>query len=88
MYDINNDGKLDLNEFLNFINGNTLDLKNSDHLKRLFRVFDQQNSGFISESDLKKVLESIGKKFSDKEIQLAMKIADKNGDGKINYDGK
>lgn len=57
-------------------------------LKKAFQVFDLNGDGFISREELQKVLTKMGEKLTDKEVDEMMKNADKNGDGKIDYDGK
>lgn len=57
-------------------------------LKKAFQVFDLNGDGFISREELQNVLTKMGEKLTDKEVDEMMKKADKNGDGKIDYDGK
>lgn len=87
LLDTNGDEKLDKDEFLSFTTGSLFDVKNNDELKRFFRAFDSQNTGFISEIELKLVMEVFGVPVTDEDIKEAIKMADTNGDGKINYDG-
>lgn len=57
-------------------------------LKKAFQVFDLNGDGFISREELQKVLTKMGEKLTEKEVDEMLKKADKNGDGKIDYDGK
>ena len=50
-------------------------------------MFDRSNSGFISRYDLKRVmLDIVGEKVSDAEVDLMMLEADKDRNGKIDYE--
>ena len=56
-------------------------------IANLLQVFDRNNSGFISRCDLKRVmLEIVGEDVSDEEIDLMMLEADKDQNGKIDYE--
>lgn len=44
-------------------------------------------NGFIDEKELKITMGKMGENLSDKEVKKMMKMADKNGDGKIDYEG-
>ena len=53
-----------------------------------FTVFDISNKGAISKGDLKRILEQMGEKLNDEDIEEMMREADLDGDGKINFNGK
>lgn len=62
-----------------------------------FKAFDKNGDGFISKAELKSVMArfyivllhlihlSMGQKLSDKEVDEMIKVADANGDGRIEY---
>ena len=52
------------------------------------RVFDKNNDGLISNSELRHVMTNLGEKLSDEEVDDMIKEADIDGDGMVNYDGK
>ncbi|MBN3278695.1 PRV7 protein, partial [Polyodon spathula] len=65
--------------------------KSSDDVKKVFKILDQDASGFIEEDELKHVLKGFdknGRDLSDKETKTFLKAADKDGDGMIGIDGK
>ena len=41
--------------------------------------------GYISATDLRKYMTTLGEKLTDEEVDEMIKDADTNGDGKINY---
>ena len=60
-----------------------------DHKEELleaFKVFDTNNDGFISPEELRHVMANLGENLKDDEIDEMIKEADKNGDGKVDYD--
>jgi Ca2+-binding EF-hand superfamily protein len=62
-------------------------LSNDENLKEAFRVFDKNNDGYISRSELKKAMASLNEILTDEEVEEMIQEADLNGDGKINYEG-
>jgi calmodulin len=52
-------------------------------LRAAFRVFDKDNSGTISASELRQVMSSIGEDLTGKEIDEMIREADQDGDGTI-----
>ncbi|XP_051905228.1 parvalbumin 6 [Hippocampus zosterae] len=60
--------------------------KSPDDVKKVFTVLDADNSGYIEEEELKFVLKGFakdGRDLTDKETQIFLRAADKDGDGKI-----
>ncbi|KAF9999863.1 hypothetical protein BGZ65_004844 [Modicella reniformis] len=55
-------------------------------LKEAFKVYDKDGDGFITSSELRAVLISIGDKVSEAELHEMMREADKDGDNRISYD--
>jgi len=54
-------------------------------LKPAFADIDKDNSGFIEASELKSVLATMGISMTDEEIDGVLKMADVNGDHKLDY---
>merc|ERR1712150_102113 len=57
-----------------------------EQIKALFATFDADKSGFITPIELREAMIAMGEKVTDKEIDAAIKRADTDGDGKINYE--
>lgn len=55
------------------------------NLTEAFKVFDANKDGFISREELKAVLTKMGEKLSEREFDEMVRVADSNGDGKIDY---
>ena len=52
------------------------------------RVFDKDKDGFLSVSELRRIMTSMGEKLTKAEVDDMISEADKNGDGRINYKGQ
>ena len=52
------------------------------------RVFDKDDDGLLSVSELRKIMSSLGDKMTRKEIDLMVKEADVDQDGFINCQGE
>ena len=65
-------------------------MKESDteeEIREAFKVFDKDGNGFISASELRTVMTSLGEKLTDEEVDEMIHEADTDGDGQVNYDG-
>ena len=56
-------------------------------LQESFRVFDKNGDGYISTSELRQVMLTLGEKVSDDELAEMIREADFNGDGRVDYGG-
>lgn len=54
-----------------------------EELRQAFRVFDKDNSGTISVSEMRDVLKALGENLSDADLDEIMKAADTDGDKSI-----
>ncbi|KAL0926197.1 hypothetical protein M5K25_002407 [Dendrobium thyrsiflorum] len=79
-------GNFDLRELFNQTTEIVEEINKEDELKEVFKVFDRDQKGFISATELKNVLISLGEKLTDEEAEQMIKEADFDGDGKVNYD--
>lgn len=85
--DLKKTGKIDFASVLDVIAENFENNINiEDDLDAAFKTFDKDGDGFISASELRLIMSTLGEKLTDKEIDEMMKIADINGDGKIDYE--
>ena len=61
------------------------------HFSHIFfsrRIFDKDDDGFISVEELRHIMQSLGEKMSDDELDEMIVEADSDRDGLINYQGK
>eukprot|EP00048_Salpingoeca_helianthica_P014420 m.221616 g.221616 ORF g.221616 m.221616 type:complete len:145 (-) comp15846_c0_seq1:225-659(-) len=54
-------------------------------LKETFGMFNKSGSGSISTAELKAIMTGLGEKFSDKDIDDMIRVADKSGSGKVSF---
>ena len=58
-----------------------------EEMRQAFRVFDIDGNGVIDEHELKVTMFNLGENLSDSDVKQMIKLADRNGDGKIDYEG-
>ncbi|XP_066336427.1 calmodulin-2/4-like isoform X3 [Miscanthus floridulus] len=85
--DADGSGAIDFQEFLTLLARQMREANGADEdeLREAFRVFDQDQNGFISRDELRHVLQNLGEKLSDEELAEMLREADSDGDGQINY---
>ena len=95
-------GTVDFNEFLRMMTRSQYHInrvqgragehgRSSDEMEEMrqaFRVFDIDGNGLIDENELKITMFNLGEKLSDHDVKQMIKLADRNGDGKIDYEGR
>jgi|GEM_PF-2234637 len=55
-------------------------------LKQTFDIFDRDGSGSIETEELSKVLEALGQKVTESQLEEIVNALDSNGDGQINFE--
>ncbi|KAK9467806.1 hypothetical protein V1512DRAFT_235874 [Lipomyces arxii] len=83
--DVDNNGSIDFPEFLTMMAHKMKDTDSAQEIKEAFRVFDRDNNGFISATELRHVMVSIGERLTEEEVDQMIREADKNNDGRIDY---
>lgn len=56
-------------------------------MKIVFRVFDTDNNGYITRDELRKAMDIIGENVNESQLDALLELADRDKDGKINYEG-
>ena len=57
-------------------------------MRQAFRVFDIDGDGLIDAQELRLTMRNLGENLSDEDVKAMIRAADKNGDGKIDYEGR
>ncbi|CAL0310362.1 unnamed protein product [Lupinus luteus] len=83
--DIGGNKRIDFEEFLNIMCRNVKE-NMVEELKEAFKVFDRDQDGFISATELKHVMMNLGERLSDEEAEQMIREADLDGDGQVSYE--
>ncbi len=84
--DEDGNGKIDFNEFYSLMQKRMKDTDIEEELMEAFKVFDRDGDGKISGQELRHVLENMGEKLTDQEVEDMVREADLDGDGLISYE--
>eukprot|EP00397_Hematodinium_sp_SG-2012_P046465 GEMP01052503.1.p1 GENE.GEMP01052503.1~~GEMP01052503.1.p1 ORF type:complete len:154 (+),score=44.31 GEMP01052503.1:388-849(+) len=69
------------------IMGGKMGMRNSrEEILKIFKLFDEDDTGKISFRNLKRVAQEIGENFTDAEMQEMIEEADRDGDGLLNQE--
>jgi len=83
--DMNGDGTLQLNEFIEMMKKKSSESDQTEALKEAFKIFDKNCNGYIEAKELKEVTTSLGQILTKEEFTEFWLEADKNNDGKLDY---
>jgi calmodulin len=76
---------LDFDEFLAMMSDKMKGLDDDEEIREAFKVFDKNGDGFIESSELRQVMQSLGEKLTEEEVEDMIREADADGDGRVNY---
>ena len=57
----------------------------AEELKKAFAVMDTNGDGVVTKDELKSLLKGLGEDVNDEVVDEMIKMADENGDGKIQF---
>ena len=60
------------------------DRDSPEEIRRVFKLFDDDETGKISFRNLKRVARELGENMTDEELQEMIDEADRDGDGEVN----
>ena len=84
--DLDGNGNIEFEEFMALMSKKMKQNDTEEELMEAFKLFDKKGNGFITMNDLKIILENLGEKLSNEEIQDMIKDADLDGDNVINFE--
>lgn len=75
--------QVDFNEFLDLMTARVSNKDTREDLKKVFNLFDEEKSGYISMSTLKRVIRDLGENIDEHELQEMIEKADADNDGRV-----
>merc|ERR1712142_255585 len=84
--DIDGNGTIEFDEFLSMMMKKAGEVDEEADLREAFKIFDRDKDGYISMTELKKVASMLGTMLTKDELDEFMAEADKDGNGKLDYD--
>jgi len=79
-------GMLDFPEFLLMMAAKNRASEAEEDIREAFKVFDKDGNGYITAMELRFVMNNLGEKLTEEEIEEMIVEADIDGDGQINYE--
>merc|ERR1712083_437603 len=77
---------IEFNEFLQLLSKQQRSGTTRDSLTDAFSIFDKDDDGYIPVHEMREILQSLGDKMTDKELDEMMKAASSDREGFINYE--
>ena len=84
--DNDGNGTMDFPEFLSLMVKKMKDTSSDEKILDVFKSFDKDGNGYVSASELRSIMMSLGEILTDVEVDEMIREADTNGDGQIDYD--
>lgn len=87
--DLDGNGTIDFDEFIQMMpaaSRNERAENAEEEMREAFQIFDADGNGKITSEELRLIMENLGEKLTDEEIDDMVKEADIDGDGEINYE--
>ena len=79
-------GRLTFEDFLRVVPPRLRDKSSREEILKVFRLFDEDNTGRISFKNLRKIAAEVGEHISDEELHEMISEADRTGDGLITFE--
>ncbi len=73
-------------DFLDLMTAKISDTDSRDDVMKVFKIFDQDSTNFITIENLRQVAQELGETMSEEELTEMITRADSDGDGKINFE--
>merc|ERR1712070_861586 len=84
--DSSGDGDIDFSEFLLMMTGKMGEKDSREDVEKVFKLFDDDNTGKISLFNIRRVARELGENLEDEELEDMLLQADRDGDGELDID--
>jgi len=84
--DKNGTGDIDFDEFLDLMTVKLGDSDSEEDVRKVFDLFDDDKTGYITIQNLKRVAKDLDENMSDAELLEMIERADSDQDGQINFE--
>eukprot|EP00515_Schizochytrium_aggregatum_P000128 CAMPEP_0202035478 /NCGR_PEP_ID=MMETSP0962-20130828/902_1 /ASSEMBLY_ACC=CAM_ASM_000488 /TAXON_ID=4773 /ORGANISM="Schizochytrium aggregatum, Strain ATCC28209" /LENGTH=166 /DNA_ID=CAMNT_0048599489 /DNA_START=67 /DNA_END=567 /DNA_ORIENTATION=+ len=86
--DIDKDGSgsIDFDEFLDMMTAKMSDKDSMEDIRKVFNLFDDDNTGKITHRNLKRVANELGETMTEAELSEMIERADTDNDGEISFE--
>jgi len=84
--DADGSGDIEFDEFLNLMTAKMSDRDTREDIRKVFRLFDEENAGVISIRNLRRIAKELGETMSDNELLEMIERADSDGDGNVSFE--
>lgn len=84
--DTDGNGFIDFNEFITALTRKLTGELDDDEVRDAFRVYDKDNTGFITADQLRLVFFDVDQVVPEEEIEEIIRNADQDGDGRLSYE--
>jgi centrin-1 len=81
--DTDGNGTIDFQEWLNLLTKKVSDKDPREEINKVFALFDDERTGFISVKNLRRVAQELGENVSEAELEELIHRADSDGDGLV-----
>ena len=78
--------EIDFQNFLNLMTARINEKESKEDIRKVFRLFDEDNSGYITSQNLKRIARDLGENMEEIEIKEMIERADTDGDGRITFE--
>jgi centrin-1 len=79
-------GTINFDEFITIMQSKMGERDSREEMVKAFRLFDDDETGKITFTKLKRVATELGENITDEELQEMIDEADRDGDGDVRYD--
>ncbi|MCL4115463.1 UNVERIFIED_CONTAM: hypothetical protein GTU68_050494 [Idotea baltica] len=79
-------GKINFDDYLLLVTARVGEKPTKDNIKKIFNLFDDEKTGFISIKNLRRIVKELGESISEQELQEMIDRADLDNDGLVSED--